>query len=104
MRRKTICLREYEFPQKTAVIQKLVIFFIQLHLQLQRAVIHADLQSIGQEATLTIRDVNTIVVLGGYIVEAEGIDLLALMKVPSIQSSPYTNWMRSPSELCTVPS
>lgn len=46
-----------------AVIQKLVILFIQLHLQLQRAVIHADLQGIGQEAILAVRDVNTIVVL-----------------------------------------
>ena len=71
-------MRKYELPQKTAVIQKLVILLVQLHLQLQRAVIQADLQGIGQEGILAVRDINVMVVPKCLVVKAKGLDLLAL--------------------------
>jgi hypothetical protein len=61
VRRKIICLREYEFPQKTAVIQKLIIFSVQLRLQLRRAVIHADQMSLDDPAKLQER-ISTLII------------------------------------------
>ena len=74
-----LCLRKYELPQKTAVVQELIKLLVQLYLQLQRAVIQADLQGIWQEVILAVRDIDALKCL---VVKAKGLDLLTLDERP----------------------